>query len=463
MPEEIAARPSEETRACGPKPRAGLVGSLLGWFRPAPAVPQLPPDRVRQLYPKYRWQIFESAFMGYALFYVVRNNLSVVAKEMGAAVGYDKSMVGNILAATAISYGIGKFLMGYLSDRSNPRKFLPVGLLLTAAVNFIFGGVRNYGVHLSLWTLNGLIQGMGYGPCARGLGHWYSYKERGRIFGVWNMSHNLGGGMVGIIAAWCAYHFGWPSAFYVPGLIATVGAIYLFWRMRDTPQSVGLPPIEEYRNEYPPDEDPGAGHEELSLRHIFATYILRNKALWLVAAANFFVYIARYSMLDWGPTYLKERKGASIIEGGFSTLLIEFSGAAGMLIMGWVSDKLHGRRGMVSALSMIPAIGAFTAILYTPKGMLWLDLTLLSLIGFLVYVPVMMLGVMSLDLTSKKAVGTAAGFVGLFGYIGRVVQGKGIGWIAQHYNWDAALYAVLACCVAAAVLLLFTWNLRPRG
>lgn len=457
MPE---AQLSEERPDAAAK--GGLLKGFLQWFLPAPTAPRLPQERVDRLYPRLRWQVFESSFIGYALFYVVRNNLSVVAKEMGAALSYNKSMVGDILAATAIAYGIGKFLMGYLSDRSNPRKFLPFGLLLTAGVNFAFGASGSYGVHLGLWTLNGLIQGMGYGPCARGLGYWYSYKERGRIFGVWNMSHNIGGGAVGVIAAWCASHYGWPSAFFVPGMIATVGAIYLFWRMRDRPASLGLPPIEEYRNEYPPDEKQH-GEDELGFRHIFATYILRNKALWLIAIANFFVYIARYSMLDWGPTYLKEKKGASMLEGGFSTLTIEFAGAAGMLIMGWVSDKFEGRRGMVSAICMFPLILAFAGILFTPPGMLWLDMLLLMVIGFLVYVPVMMLGVMSLDLTSKQAVGTAAGFVGLFGYIGRVVQGKGIGWIAHHYTWDHALYAVLACAGMAAVLLLFTWNFRPRA
>ena len=82
--------------------------------------------------PRYRWQIFESAFLGYAMFYVVRNNLAVVAKEMAAELQYDKSMVGDILAATAMAYGIGKLLMGYLADCSNPRKFIAVGLLLSA-------------------------------------------------------------------------------------------------------------------------------------------------------------------------------------------------------------------------------------------------------------------------------------------------------------------------------------------
>ncbi|MEK7674287.1 MAG: MFS transporter [Verrucomicrobiota bacterium] len=378
-----------------------MVKALLDWFRPARPIPRLPADEVERLYPRYRWQIFESAFLGYAMFYVVRNNLAVVAKEMAAELQYDKSMVGDILAATAMAYGIGKLLMGYLADCSNPRKFIAVGLLLSASVNFVFGASHNYGMHLFLWTMNGLIQGMGYGPCARGLGHWYTCQERGRIFGVWNMSHNVGGGAVGIVAAWCAHHYGWPSAFYVPGLIATLGAFYLFWRMRDTPPSVGLPPVEEYRNEYPPEEEV---HDEnnLRFREILVRYILNNKALWLIAITNFFVYIARYSMLDWGPTYLKEKKGASILEGGFSTLLIEFAGAAGMLIMGWVSDRFDGRRGMVSAVCMFPLVLAFAGILFTPPGFLWLDLTLLAVIGFLVYVPVMMLGVMSLDLILLK-------------------------------------------------------------
>lgn len=439
-----------------------MISAFIQWFKPASPVPRLSKAEVVRLYPRFRWRIFESAFIGYASFYVVRNNLGVVAKEMGAALAYNKSMIGDILAATAIAYGIGKFLMGYLSDHSNPRKFIAVGLLMTAAVNFFFGAATNYWVHLGLWTLNGLIQGMGYGPCARGLGHWYSYQERGTIFGLWNMSHNVGGGLVGIIAAVCAKHYGWPSAFYVPGFIASAAAIYLFWRMRDTPQSVGLPPIEEYKNEYPPEEE--EKHErELSFQELFVKYILTNKFLWLIAFANFFVYIVRYSMLDWGPTYLKEMKHATIIGGGFSTLVIEFAGAAGMLSMGWLSDRLSGRRGMVSVLCLIPLLGAFGGLILTPPGMLWLDMCLLALIGFLIYVPVMFLGVMSLDLTSKKAVGTAAGFVGLFGYIGRVAQGKGLGWMAENYGWNAGLYCVFGATALAILLLAFTWNVRPKG
>jgi MFS transporter, OPA family, glycerol-3-phosphate transporter len=439
-----------------------MIPKLFQWFKPALPTARRPAAAVARLYPQYRWRIFEAAFMAYAMFYVVRNNFAPVSKEIGAALHYDKAMIGDILAGTAIAYGIGKFVMGYFADRSDARKYVAVGMLLTAGLNFTFGVTTNYAAHVLLWTLNGFVQGMGYGPCTRGLSHWYSARERGTIFGIWNVSHNIGGGIAGYLAAKCASLWGWQSAFYVPGVIATLGAVYLFWRMRDTPQSVGLPPVEEYKNDWPPDEKE-AHERELSFQEMFLKYILPNRMLWVLALANMFVYIARYSMVDWGPTYLKEVKGASLTEGGFSTTVIEFAGAAGMLSMGWLSDKLGGRRGRVSTIAMIPLLLAFCGVLIVPAEMLWLDMVLFTVIGFFVYVPVMFSGVMSLDLTSKKAVGTAAGFVGFFGYVGRVIQGKGLGWISQHHGWNAALGSIVVSTIIAMVLLAFLWNVRPRG
>ena len=353
--------------------------------------------------------------------------------------------------------------MGYFADRSDARKYVAVGMLLTAALNFLFGATTNYYGHVLLWTLNGFVQGMGYGPCTRGLSalvqrpgtrhdlrsleHLAQHRRRHRRLSRRDDAPNIGAG---------------NRRSTCPASSPRSARFILFWRMRDTPQSVGLPAVEEYKNDWPAGRK-GTHERELSFREMFLKYILPNKMLWVLAIANVFVYIARYAMVDWGPTYLKEVKGASLGEGGFSTLVIEFAGAAGMLSMGWLSDKLGGRRARVSVIAMIPLTLAFIGIIIAPAGMLWLDMVLFAVIGFLVYVPVMFSGVMSLDLTSKKAVGTAAGFVGFFGYVGRVIQGKGIGWIAQHHGWEAALWSVVGCTVLGIILLAFLWNVRPRG
>ena len=448
-----------------------MFSAIIRYFKPDPHIARHDDNTIKEKYPKFRWAILESSFIGYALFYLVRNNVSPVAKEMQDVLGYNYSMIGDILLVGSLAYGFGKFFMGALSDRSNPRKFMAVFLALTALCNFAFGAAQIYWVHLVLWGLNGLAQGAGWAPCARSIGHWYSLKERGTVFAVWNIAHNIGGGIAGIIAAKATIHFGWEYAFYFPGAIALVGSIYLFTRLKDTPQSLGLPPIEEYKHDFSENEYVPTHERELSTRELLIDNIFKNKWLWVFASANFFVYIVRYSMLDWGPLYLRDVKGATISDGGIAIFLIEFGGIPSILFFGWLSDKWDGRRGMVSFLCMVPILFAFMGLIYTPKGYLWLDMTLLCIIGFFVYPPVMLLGIAGLDLTSKKAVGAAAGFIGLFGYCGRAFQAKGSGWLIEHYKdsmgieaaWSIVLHSIAGCALMAILLLTLTWKIRPKA
>ena len=450
-----------------------IFSPIRKFFAPPAPIEQLPEEQVQRLYPQYRWRIMESTFIGYATFYLVRNNLSTVAKEMEGALHYDKSMLGDILAITAISYGLSKFIMGSVSDRSDPRKFMAFGLLLTAFCNFAFGMVDTYYAHLALWSINGFAQGMGWPPCGRSMGHWYSESERGLTFSIWNTSHNVGGGIAGLIAAWAVTRYGgWQYAFFVPGCLAAIGSLYLFWRLRDTPQSVGLPPVEEYRNDYGSEEHAGDTPErDLSAKELFFDKVLTSKYIWLLAFANFFAYITRYSMLDWGPTYLREVKGASLDDGGFAIFAIEFGGIPSTILLGWLSDRAGGRRGMIAALCMIPVFAAFAGIMFSPIGFLWLDMTMLAVIGFFIYPVINLIVIAALDVVSKKAIGTAAGFIGLFGYIGRTVQAKGFGWTVDHYGeiygeetaWDIVFYLILGSALIAGLLLALTWNMKPKA
>jgi len=314
---------------------------------------------------------------------------------------------------------------------------------------------------------------MGWPPCGRSMGHWFSERERGLTFSIWNTSHNIGGGLAGIIAAWATLRFGgWQYAFYFPGALAALGAVYLFWRLRDTPQSVGLPPVEEYKNDFTEEEKQhGTLERELTTRELLIDKVLTNKWIWLLAFANFFSYIARYSMLDWGPMYLREVKNATLAGGGIAVLVIEFGGIPSTIVFGWFSDLAGGRRGMVATLCLAPVLLAFTIILLTPAGYLWLDMAMLAVVGFFIYPVINFIVIMALDLTSKKAIGTAAGFIGLFGYIGRMVQAEGFGRMLDYFQqlygkqaaWDIVIYAILGCTLIGVILLAFTWKLKPKA
>ena len=337
---------------------------------------------------------------------------------------------------------------------------MPFGLLLATIINLLFGAMNSFTIHLILWSLNGFIQGVGWGPCGRTLGHWYSVSERGRIFGFWNIAHNLGGGVTGLIAGYSAEHWGWSSAFYIPAALTAVASLYLFLRLRDTPVSEGLPPIEEYRGDYPENLPPD---HDLSLKEIFFGQVLQNRFVWIFALANYFVYMIRYSLLDWGPIYLVQFYGARLSQGGWTTFFYELAGVPSTIAIGYLSDRLGGRRALVSMLCLVPILAAFWVLVFHPPATFIGQVVLFSTVGFFIYPPVMLLGVAGLDFGSAKAVGAAAGFIGLWGYLGKVSQASGLAWLSTHFGWPVALGAIAASVLAAILLLLPVVNLRPKN
>jgi OPA family glycerol-3-phosphate transporter-like MFS transporter len=99
-----------------------------------------------------------------------------------------------------------------------------------------------------------------------------------------------------------------------------------------------------------------------------------------------------------------------------------------------------------------------------PPGNWIIDSASLFAIGFLIYGPVMLIGVGAVDLVPKKAAGTAAGFTGLFGYVGgAVIAELGIGKVVEIIGWDGGIYLILIASVASMALLAFTWKAHDRS
>jgi len=317
-----------------------------------------------------------------------------------------------------------------------------------------------------LLLANGWFQGMGWPPSGRTMVHWFSVSERGTKMAFWNVAHNVGGGLVGPVAILAMAIFAdWHAILYLHGFLALAIALFIWLTVRDTPQSQGLPPIEAYKNDYPRTFVYLETHErEFSAREIFFRYVLNNRLLWTIAAANAFVYLIRYGVLDWAPTYLSEVKDFSFEESGWAYALYEWAGIPGTLVCGYLSDKIfHGRRAPASIIYLLLTLLCVLVYWFNPPGNPGIDMAMLIAIGFLIYGPVMLIGVHALDLVPKKAAGTAAGFTGLFGYVGGAVSANiVIGALVDRAGWDAGFALISAACVLAIVLLAMTWNAEKR-
>ncbi len=434
---------------------------MLGIFKPAPHKPLVENEKIDPLYRKLRWQIFFGIFFGYAAYYLVRKNFALAFPDL-IEQGYTKAELGFALSAISIAYGISKFLMGSVSDRANPRYFLPAGLIAASCVMLLMGFVpwatSSVKIMFILLFVCGWFQGMGWPPCGRTMVHWWSKKERGGVVSVWNCAHNVGGGLPAPLMLLGITLFNdWHAAFYMPAFLAILIAIFAFITMRDTPQSCGLPPIEAYKNDYP-DEYTEKSEEELTAKQIFVQYILKNKLLWYIAFANVFVYLLRYGILDWSPTYLKEVKHFTLSGSSWGYFLYEYAGIPGTLLCGWMSDKVFkGNRGATGVFFMILVTIATTVYWMNPAGNPTVDIICLITIGFLIYGPVMLIGLHALELAPKKAAGTAAGFTGLFGYLGGSFAASAIiGKTVDVFGWDGGFLVMIIGGLLAVALLLLT-------
>ncbi len=256
---------------------------------------------------------------------------------------------------------------------------------------------------------------------------------------------------------------GYEGVFILPALVAIVFAFITYFLIRDTPQSVGLPPIEEYRNDYP-TKTKKTFETEFSTKEILFKYVLNNKWVWAIAVANIFVYFVRYGVLDWAPTYLSEEKGFDMNKSSVAYFLYEWAGIPGTLLCGWLSDKLFkGRRGPAGFVFMLGVLIAVLVYWFNPAGNSLVDMICLIAIGFLIYGPVMLIGLQALDFVPKKAAGTAAGLTGLFGYLGGTVSANALmGVIVDASGWDAGFMLLTASCVVAALVFALTWNVRGQ-
>jgi OPA family glycerol-3-phosphate transporter-like MFS transporter/OPA family sugar phosphate sensor protein UhpC-like MFS transporter len=429
---------------------------LLRAFEPAPAAETIlqDPEEISAQYRAWQRRVLFSTIVGYSAFYFVRKNLSVAMPGLQTDLGISKGDLGLFLTLHGVLYGVSKFANGFLGDRTNARVFMAAGLVLSAIAN-VFFGLSSAVVTLGLiWMLNGWVQGMGFPPCARLMAHWFSPKELATKFSIWNTSHSIGASLVVVLCGYLAT-IDWRLCFYVPAGIAVVCAVFLLATLPDTPPSVGLPEVEG--TEHAPDS---AGlFSPVLLRQVFT-----NPYIWLMSMASFCLYTIRSVVLDWGPTFLTEMKHMELSDAGWLVGAFEISGVVGMLLSGWLTDRVFGGRGARLCVFSMALAGVSVLLFWKlPTHSMLINGALLCLTGFFIYGPQALVGILVANLATKRLAATAIGFSSLFSYASTLVSGYGLGNLVDARGWNAGFAGMLGFCAASSLFFLLCWRARPHG
>ena len=409
-------------------------------------------------YKKLKRQVFISATLGYGLYYVCRLSLNVVKKPIVDSGLLSESELGVIGSALFFSYAIGKLTNGFLADHSNIRRFMSIGLLISALVNLIMGYTSSFLFFAIFWGVNGWVQSMGAAPSVVSLSRWFKDKERGSYYGFWSTSHNIGEALTYILTAIVASYFGWQWGFRMAAVIGVLGAIMIAVFFHDSPESKGLAPV----NDRTADKKANTWSQQKA--------VLKNPYIWFLALASAFMYISRYAVNSWGPYYFEAAKGYSLTEANTLVSLSAIFGIVGTALSGFVSDKFFkGRRNMPAFIFGSMNVFALSLFLLSPPGIWWIDVLSMIIFGLAIGALICYVGgLMAVDIASKQASGAALGVVGVMSYAAAGIQDIVSGFLIEGnktvingetiYDFSSISVFWISAAVISVILTLLTWK-----
>ena len=419
--------------------------SLYSFYRISkPSVEKVPREETEKVYKKLRARTFWGAAVAYSLYYVCRLSLSVIKQPLIDGEVFTAGQLGIIGSALLFVYAVGKFMNGFIADYCNIKRFMATGLIISAIANLLLGllglfhgatGASSavfFMLFAMLWGVNGWVQSMGSPPGIISLSRWFPLSKRGTYYSFFSSSPYLGEFLSFIIVGLVVGAFGWQYGFIFASLGGLIGAAIIIFFVSDTPESKGLPSVQELSGEKMRKED-GMKTSEIQKS------VLKHPGIWIIAASSAFVYIAKYAIAGWGVLFLQKEKAFSLES---ATQIIAFSAAFGVLgtvLAGWLSDKVFkGSRITPAVISGMLSFIAFALFLFAGGGYLAniMYVSLFSLAVGVLYCIVA--GVMAMDIVPRKATGAALGIVGISSYVAAGIQDIVSGYLIQGYTEGAA-------------------------
>ena len=404
-----------------------------------PSKDKVTEEKVEETYKSLRARTFWGATAAYSLFYLCRLSMGVVKKPLIDGGLFTPTELGVIASAFYFVYAIGKFINGFMADYCNVRRYMATGLAVSSVINLLMGsvgltggfsGIPSYVIYLVfvlLWGINGWALSMGSPSGIVSLSRWFPQSRRGTFYSIFCSTPYIGEALSMVITGSIVAAFGWEYGFIASALggFAGVGIILAF--VSDTPQSKGLPSVQEISGEEVKAVD------KMPTRAI-QKFVLKNPAIWIIAISCAFINLTKYGIMEWGVLYLQGAREYSLESASWIIGFSAIFAIVGTVGAGWLSDTVFkGNRvipALISGLVSLVALALFLLV----DGNRWVMATFVSVFSLAVGVLYCIVsGLMAIDIVPRKATGAALGIVGISSYMTIGLQNIVSGWLIDKF------------------------------
>jgi OPA family sugar phosphate sensor protein UhpC-like MFS transporter len=407
-----------------------------------PSKEKVSPENVADTYKSLRGRTFWGVTIAYSLYYVCRMSINVVKQPLIDEGILSAGQLGLIGSALLFVYAVGKFLNGFIADYCNIRRFMATGLFISAVVNLLMGVFGLFGNMLPtmlifmsfaiLWGVNGWMQSMGSAPGVISLSRWFPQSKRGSYYSLFSSSPYIGEfisyNLLALVVGW----LGWQAGFITAALAGLAGALIILLFVSDTPESKGLPSVQELSGEALTKEDKMPTRELQKM-------ILKHPGIWVIAISSAFIYITKYAVAGWGVLFLQKDRNFDLAEASQVIAFSAIFGILGTVLAGWLSDRMfNGDRAKPAVLSGIISTSSLILFLFVGGGFVLniFYVSLFSLSTGVLYCIVA--GLMAVDIVPRKATGAALGVVGISSYVAAGLQDIVSGYLIEGFTVESA-------------------------
>jgi ACS family hexuronate transporter-like MFS transporter len=311
-------------------------------------------------------------FAATTLNYVDRQMLSVLAPQLGHAIGWNELQYGYIVGAFQGAYAIGLLVAGTVIDRLGTRLGYALAICLWSMAAMSHALARSVLAFGAARFFLGLGEAGNFPAAVKTVAEWFPLRERAFATGIFNAGANVGAIVAPLAAPILVALWGWPSAFLFTGVLS---AIWLVTWLRVYPSA-------EHRNRTSTDARDAADRPSAGIRSRWWE-LLRHRQSWALVAAKLLTDPVWWFLLFWLPKFLNSQFGLSLTQIGLPLIAIYVMADAGSIAGGWLAGHLL-RRGWTAnrarkTTMLVCALAVVPLVLVTTMHDLWVSVVLIGL------------------------------------------------------------------------------------
>ena len=332
------------------------------------------PNRESSYPPSFAsWLVWGLGAAFYCTGFYQRVAPAVITDHLMADFSLDAAQLGSFSAFYFYSYVLMQIPTGILADRWGPRKLLAAGAFVAAVGTFFFAlGQSIFLANLGRLLIGGSV-GVAFVSLLKLATHWFPPQRFAMTSGLALFFGLVGAVTAGAPLRFLVDQFGWRSVMFVSAVLTSALTIAIWVYIRDDPGEKGYKSFVSK-----------SGSDNRSAAQIFSGLlnVLRYKNTWVISLTPSGIAgpLLAFSGL-WGVSYLISRYGLTHAESAGITSLLLVTWGLGGPVLGGLSDRLHRRKALYLAGSIVTSLG-WIIVIYLPNLPLWVFTTILGIVGF---------------------------------------------------------------------------------